>query len=198
MTNPSLWDRQRAAARAEIARTALDLFLRNGFEETTVDEIVREAGISRRSFFRYFGTKDDIVLGELVDRGAAIAAAVTARPVEEGPWPALRAAMDETAEVTMRDTDAALALGRMLFETPVLRARLLEKRLRWHELLVPPVAARLSDDDGRAALRASAIVASALACLDAASEAWIASGGSEDLGDLYDEAVAAVRSDANA
>ena len=82
----------------------------------------------------------------------------------------------------------------MLSETSSLRARLLEERLRWQELLVPLIAARLADEPGTANLRASAIVASALACLDAASEAWIASNGATDLAALYDEAVAAVRS----
>jgi len=48
----------------------------------------------------------------------------------------------------------------------------LEERLRWQELLVPLIAARLADEPGTANLRASAIVTSALACLDAASEAW--------------------------
>ena len=60
---------------------------------------------------------------------------------------------------------------------------------------MPLIAARLTTlDAGSATLRASAIVASALACLDAASEAWVASNGATELAALYDEAVAAVRS----
>ena len=194
MTAPSLWERQRAAARDEITRVALGLFLSEGFDAITVDQIVTSAGISRRSFFRYFGTKEDIVLGDLVARGALIAEAVAARPADEGPWEALRAGLESSAETTMPDVDAGLALGRMLLETPSLRARLLEKRLRWQEMLVPLIAARMDDEEGSAHLRASAIVASALACLDAASEAWIDSDGATDLAALYDEAVAAVRS----
>ena len=94
----------------------------------------------------------------------------------------------------MPNPDAGLALGRMLFETPSLHARLLEKHLRWQEMLVPLIAARLADQGGSATLRAAAIVASALACLDAASQAWVSSNGATDLAALYDEAVAAVRS----
>ena len=77
---------------------------------------------------------------------------------------------------------------------PSLRARLLEKRLRWQEMLVPLIAARVTGRPGAAHLHATAILASALACLDAASGAWVASDGKEDLAALYDEAVAAVRS----
>lgn len=193
MTAPSLWERQRAAARDEITRVALGLFLSEGFDAITVDQIVTSAGISRRSFFRYFGTKEDIVLGDLVARGALIAEAVAARPADEGPWEALRAGLESSAETTMPDVDAGLALGRMLLETPSLRARLLEKRLRWQEMLVPLIAARMNEGEGSAHLRASAIVAAALACLDAASEAWIESDGATDLAALYDEAIDAVR-----
>jgi len=192
MTSTTLWDRQRSAAREEITRTALRLFLAHGFEQTTIDQIVTEVGVSRRSFFRYFGTKEDIVLGDLAARGEAIAAAVAARPADEGPWDALLAGMEASAEATMPDPAADLALGRMLFDTPSLRARHIEKRLRWQQLLVPLVAERVDGDSAR--LHASAIVASALACLDAVSEVWIAQDGRSDLADLYREAIAAVRS----
>ena len=191
---PTLWERQRAAAREEISRAAFELFLTQGFDATTIDQIVTAVGVSRRSFFRYFGTKEDIVLGDLVARGAVIADAVGRRPRGEGPWEALRAGMQASTEITMPDRDEGLALGRMLFENPSLHARLLEKRLRWQEMLVPLILERLTGEPGQAHLQASAIVASALACLDAASEAWVASGGATDLAVLYDEAVAAVRS----
>lgn len=197
MATSTLWERQRAAAQAEIVREALALFLEQGFEATTIDQIVKAVGISRRSFFRYFGTKEDVVLGDLVARGAGIVEALKARPPEEEAWEALRAAMHTSAEMTMPDQRAGFLLGRMLFETPSLRARHLEKRLRWQEMLVPLIAVRLPGGSGSVTLRASAIVSSALACLDAASQAWIETEGAADLGELYDEAVEAVRSKSN-
>ena len=193
MATPTLWQRQRAAARAEISAVALSLFLSQGFDATTIDQIVASVGISRRSFFRYFGTKEDIVLGDLVARGTVIAEAVAARPAGEPPWDVLRAGL-QASQATMPDLHLGLALGRMLFQTPALHAGLLEKHLRWQEMLVPLIAARVTPQDGSQTLRAAAIVASALACLDAASQAWVASNGRTDLTALYDEAVAAVRS----
>lgn len=53
-----------AADRSEVAAVALDLFTRDGFDATTVDDIAAEAGISRRSFFRYFESKNDVVWGD--------------------------------------------------------------------------------------------------------------------------------------
>jgi hypothetical protein len=120
-----------------------------------------------------------------------IAAALAARPAGEAPWDAIRAAFAATEEMTMLDAAAGLALGRMLFATPSLRARHLEKQAHWQALFVPLIEGRLTGTSRT--VRASAIVASALACLTTASEAWIESDGRSELADLYDEAVAAVR-----
>lgn len=54
--------RRRDATRLEIHETAVELFERNGFDETTVDEIAAAAGVSPRTFFRYFPTKEECVL----------------------------------------------------------------------------------------------------------------------------------------
>ncbi len=58
---PTLMERRRQGAVEEIVRTAIDLFTRNGFEATTVDEIAAAAGCSRRTFYRYFGSKEDVM-----------------------------------------------------------------------------------------------------------------------------------------
>lgn len=192
MAETTAWDRQRTAVREEITRTAIELFLRQGFDATTIDQILESVGVSRRSFFRYFGTKEDVVLGDLVARGAAIAEALAAQPADEEPWSAIRAAFHAADETSTLDTESTLALGRMLFDTPSLFARHIEKRLHWQDMLVPLIAARLPDTDDRD-LRSHAIVASALTCLDAASHAWVRSDGHLDLADLYDRAVSAVR-----
>jgi TetR/AcrR family transcriptional regulator, regulator of mycofactocin system len=56
--------RPRSTTRAEVARTALELFARRGFEETTMEDIAAELGISRRTLFRYFASKNDMVWGD--------------------------------------------------------------------------------------------------------------------------------------
>src|SRR4051812_41921439 len=56
------------SSRAAIERVAFTLFARQGFDETTVEDIAAAAGISRRTFFRYFASKNDVVWGEF-DRG---------------------------------------------------------------------------------------------------------------------------------
>ena len=190
---PTLRERTRRAVRAEITDTALRLFAEQGFDATTVDQIAAAAGISRRSFFHYFGSKEDVVLGDLEALGLRVREALEARPATETSWEALREAFKS---LQGPDTDAAseLQIAGMYADAPSLRARHLEKHLRWQELLAPDIERRLGITPGPTAdHRARAVIAAALACLDTAVEAWRASGGTADLVQLFDEAVAAVR-----
>lgn len=167
------------------------LFLEHGFGETTIDDIARHAGVSRRSVFRYFGSKEDIVLGALNGRGESARAALEARPAAEPPWTALREALrevdiDEHSESTLR-------IAKMMYDTPSLRARSMEKHLHWQRALVPNIRVRLGvapeDEDDP---RAEAIVACAITCLDIAGEKWANSDGQLSLVTLYDATLAAV------
>ncbi|GAA1431701.1 TetR family transcriptional regulator [Microlunatus lacustris] len=190
---PRLWDRSRQAAREEIERTALRLFTEQGFDATTIDQIVAEVGISRRSFFRYFGTKEDIVLGDLVAVGRTLRDALAARPAEEDPWSALRAAFLAMA-AHGPSPERRLTVMRLMLTSSSLRARHLEKHLQWQGLLVPLLEQRLGVDAGAAPdPRARALVSAALGCLDTALEVWTLRDGEADPVELYDQAVAAVR-----
>ncbi|MGW2832662.1 hypothetical protein [Streptomyces sp. NPDC001286] len=81
-----------------------------------------------------------------------------------------------------------------MHNTASLRAGWLEKRLRFQEDLLPLIEARMDRTAaGDTALRARAVIATAFACLDAASMTWVADDGEGDLMDLYDECLAAVR-----
>jgi AcrR family transcriptional regulator len=186
-----LRERTKRAVQTEIAAAAMRLFLDRGFEAVTMDEVARAAGVSRRSLFRYFGTKEDLVLGNLADVGEASAAILRDRPAGEPPWAALRAAFEVFVTSPDYSADWAFKIADMVHRTPSLRTRRLEKQLNWLDRMVPAIEARLTGPD--AGLRAHAIVASALACLDAATETWLARDGRGDIAQLYDEAVAAVR-----
>ena len=181
------WERQRAALRQEIVETAVRLFTERGFEETTVDEIAAAVGVSRRSFFRYFGTKEDVLLSDLVGRGEAIARALEGRPVEEDAWTALLLAMAEARAEQGSDVAEDLAVGRMMLRTPSLRARHLEKRLAWQAMLVPRLSRHVRAGD--AELAATAVVATALACLDAATEAFVRADGGVPVHELFMDAL---------
>ncbi len=193
-SSSGLRERTRRAVQAEIGDVAMRLFLERGFEATTMEQVANEAGISRRSLFRYFGTKEDIVLGNLVEAGIAVKDALEARPADEPPWEALRAAFESLALDPEYSPERNLRISKMLYGTPSLRASHFEKQLRWQELLVPNIQMRLDAKTGVAPdPRAEAIVACALTCLDVAIEIWTRGDGEADPAHLFDQAVAAVR-----
>ncbi|MDX3311268.1 TetR family transcriptional regulator [Streptomyces sp. NPDC054884] len=191
---PGLRERMRATVRAEVVEVAHRLFTEQGFDRTTVDQIATEVGLSRASLFRYFGTKEDIVLVRLEESGRQIAEALAARPDDEQPWEALRRSFDALGQGNDATPEQVLSYLRMLQETPSLRARHHEKQLGWQELLVPEVARRLGADPGdREDTRSNALAAAALACLDVASTAWVACDGTVPLPTLLDRAMDALK-----
>lgn len=92
-----------------------------------------------------------------------------------------------------QDAEVTRKIAEMMYGTPSLRARSIEKHLQWQELLVPNIQRRLDTADGDSnAPAADAIVASAITCLDIAGQAWIREPGT-DLRELYRAATRAVR-----
>lgn len=192
-TETSLWQRSRQAAYAEITSIAMRLFLDHGFEQTTIDEIASTAGISRRSFFRYFGTKEDIVLGNLGSQGELVRDELEQVPPTVGPWEALREALHAVDALSI-EPGVTLKIAKMMYGTPSLRSRSIEKHLHWQSLLVPDIRRRLEIADSNMANPVpAAIVASAIACLDVAGEIWVNGDGLGDLAALYDQAISGVR-----
>ena len=90
MAGAGLRERHVARTRDAIVGAALELFERQGFEATTVDEIAAAADIAPRTFFRYFPTKEAVLFARAADDRARIAAALAARPATEHPFLSLK------------------------------------------------------------------------------------------------------------
>ena len=101
-----LRERKKARTRAALRQHALRLFREQGYQQTTVEQIAAAAEVSPSTFFRYFPTKEDLVLQD--DMDARLIAALEQQPAELGPVAAVRAA---TREVSGTYT-AAPATGR--------------------------------------------------------------------------------------
>ncbi|MFD8104435.1 TetR family transcriptional regulator [Nocardia fluminea] len=186
----TLRERTRAAMRNEVSEVAFRLFSEQGFDKTTVEQIAAEAGLSRTTFFRYFGTKEELVLGKMTEFGPRIAAALAERPAEERSWEALRRSFDVITEPLADETQPFLNLMQLLDDACALMTRQWEKTQGWHSLLVPEITRRLGGDPKSTKdLRAHALVGSALSCLDAATDAWTACGGTTPLSELLDQAM---------
>jgi AcrR family transcriptional regulator len=187
----------RRAVRVEIAEKAMELFLEQGFEETTIEQIAAAVGTSGRNVFRYFASKEEMVLGEMLERGNAVAVALQARPSTEGPWEALRNAFDDCLTNNRNDGGKALARATMLATTPSLRAASLFQSDQWVDLLYPHMLPHVAGAAATRELRARAIVCAALACLNVAVDAWTASAGRKRLDVLLATAFTAVANSAS-
>lgn len=172
-------------SRGELELVALDLFAERGFDRTTVDDLAEAAGIGRRTFFRYFASKNDVVWGDfdaalqgLRERLAAVPADV---PLLDGIREAVLAfnALPKEAEPQHR-----VRMG-LVLHTPALQAHSTLRYAGWRRVIAEHVAARTGaapDDFG-----CRLVAHQSLACAVAAYEQWLEHPGS-DLAGLLDEA----------
>ena len=122
VARPPLSDRRKAQTRLEIAASALELFVRDGYDAVRAEAIAAEAGVSLRTFYRYFPAKDE-VLSPIVTRGTeTLAARFAARPPDETVAEAFAAAFREMGG-PQAGARYATELIRLLTDVPVLRAR---------------------------------------------------------------------------
>jgi AcrR family transcriptional regulator len=187
----SLRERTRRAVQGELMTAAMDLFLDQGFDATTVEQITSRTGLSRRSFFRYFDSKDDVLAQALAATGGMIAEALRARPDGEAPWTALRRAFDRLI-AGMKTEPRTLQMTRMMLESPVLHSSHDPKPSSWNLALSEALLPRLGPDSPETRLRATSLSGAALACLTSAQSAWVAEGGRTSLAELLDVAMGAV------
>ncbi len=94
---PGLRARKKKQTANRIETAALDLFEERGFDSTTVDDIATAADISSRTFFHYFPTKEDVVLGDYAARLVRVTETLKEQPLSSPPWEALGVAFAAVA-----------------------------------------------------------------------------------------------------
>ncbi|UWF77947.1 MULTISPECIES: TetR/AcrR family transcriptional regulator [Microbacterium] len=112
---------QPAQLRTGVVAAALELFARQGFEQTSVEQIAKAAGVSRSTFFRQFGGKEDVVFADheaLIDELRAF----LAEPHDD-PWAAVCEASEHVFAHFARDPEMARRRYQIVREVPVLRER---------------------------------------------------------------------------
>ncbi|GAA3230403.1 TetR family transcriptional regulator [Actinocorallia longicatena] len=183
-------ERKRQVVREELGEVALKLLAVQGFEGTTIEQIVAAAGVSRRTFFRYFKSKEDVIIEFLGDLGDFMLAELVARPVDEPPLVALRRAFGAAVDLIAEFPQKSVALARLTLCTPVLRGRYLDRQAD----LAREMAAELARRAGVPArdLRLELTAAVALTAYALSLERWSEDGGDTDLGALLNEAFAAI------
>lgn len=185
-----LRERTRRAVRAELADIALGLFAERGFDQTTVDEIAGAAGLTKRSFFRYFPAKEDAVFGGIDVTGEQVVEGIRARPTDEDPWQSLHQVLRQWQQQIHASEQAFTSL-RLIESTPSLRASLHQKRAQWRQ----QVSDALRDRPGAGLdpFTADLLTNAATAVLDTVSQEWLRNGGIADRAALLDRAFALLR-----
>lgn len=189
----TLRERTRRAVRAELAEAAQELFLEHGYESTTVEQIASAAGLSRRSFFRYFDSKEALVLDKFEASTDAMVEAFERRPVDEPLWTSMRAVF-ETPVAYQDDPHLrrrAAALQAIVQDNPGLRGAQLGGFATLQDRLVEAQISRLPDGAGRR-LEVAAVISAAFACLQTAMAEAPGDAGTS-FADRLDRAMSAVR-----
>lgn len=174
------WDRRKRATRNALRRAAVRLVEARGLGAVTVEDIAAAAGVSTRTFFNYFPTKEDAVVGWDPGLLAELVGHLRARPAGEAPLQALGATALEVLSPADVDVDDRLRRLRVTRGDPHLMAHQVLRFGETERELVAALAERRGTDpahDHYAAL----VVAAALAAGRAALMAWCDDGGQRPL-----------------
>ena len=187
-------ERTRRAVRGELAQLAVSLFVEKGYDETTIDDLAAAAGMSKRTFFRYFASKEELVMGKYEFFGQQLAEDLAARPAGEPVWVSLRQVFGRVVEYSESEArgTASVAMEKIVRDHPALNASYLERVSRMQELVLDEVRTRTGRSDP-ADPRTAAIVGAAFSCLIAAWSTWLTTDQAKPFGVLLDQALGAIR-----
>ena len=173
-----LRERKRERTRAAIEHAALELFEAQGYEATTVEQIAARAEVGPATFFRYFPSKAEVVVGNGNQRLPSMSQAILARPADENPLVAIRhAVLDEW--VAAVDPQLTARRSTIVASSDALSGLSYHRGRMWLDVFAAALAERrgVATDDPRCVL----IARIALEALATAVEDWIAAGGQGDL-----------------
>jgi AcrR family transcriptional regulator len=201
MESMNLRARKKLLVRDVIEQVAIGLFDRRGYEATTVEEIAAEVGISPRTFFRYFPSKEDVVFAHHADALALLRNVLDERlRAGDGVLRAVRAAVFALQEdADRRELEAARV--RVIRITPGLTARRYALSVEYESTIVAAITPALGGDQG-AWMRAMLVASAAMGAMRAASLIAASPGGPtavavlEDAFDLFERGAAGLSSPA--
>jgi AcrR family transcriptional regulator len=191
MSSPGLRERKKQKTRWSIQEHALRLFEKQGYEQTTVDQIAAAAEVSPSTFFRYFKTKEDVVLEDEYD--PLLLALLAREPSDEPFLPALRRVVSMAFD-QMGPTELGKIQQRtkLMLAVPALRMRMLDNFNSSVDMLAGAVAQRSGRDASDLEVRTFA--GALTGALIAAIFAWVDGEGTDDLGKLVDRSLAHLES----
>ncbi|MGW1507155.1 TetR/AcrR family transcriptional regulator [Streptomyces mirabilis] len=166
-----------ARTRAQIVDTALDLFLDQGYDETTMEQIAAKAEVGTTTLYRYFPSKDLLILAR-IEQTMDLGGSLRKRPSQEPLDVALGSAISECLQGVGYEEERDTALRRMIDNSPVPRARLWDLAARYLDDLKKAIGERIHRpaDDLQVLMTAHL----AYAVLQVVAEAWRDADGDRD------------------
>ena len=180
-----LRERKKLKTRESIQREAMRLIARQGYEQTTVEQIAAAVEISPSTFFNYFPSKEDVVLYDAYD--PVVVSLMADRPAGEPLSASMRHVLEAMASIFERDREIILARGRLWFEVPALRARLWEQLEQAQVLMSTVIAQRSGRDAGDFEIRVIVMI-TVTAALEAMRE-WLHRDGKGSFIELVNQAL---------
>jgi AcrR family transcriptional regulator len=151
-----LRETKKLQTRQEIADEAMRLFVTRGFEGVTVSEVATAAGVSEKTVFNYFPTKEDLFFDEVPQREALLVAAIREREPGESILAALRRL--QVRECARLCNPGFAHFARVIEESPALRAKELEVMARFAQVLAEAIQSELGIDERDARIAAGLLI----------------------------------------
>lgn len=191
-SEPGLRERKKRATRRALQLAALRLVAERGLDDVTVEQIAAAAGVSPRTFFNYFTTKEDALSSLDPDAVDEACRAILARPAGEPPYAAVRAVLRERAERVAADAEFWRLRSQVVSAYPELSVRIVGASVRADRRMTLALAERMGVDPGLD-LRPGLVVGAATTARRVAIHTWLAEGQQRDLLEVVDEAFVTLR-----
>jgi len=182
-----LRERKKRETMQRIAEAGLKLFVKNGYQGTTLEEIAGEAGIARRTFFYYFKSKEDILMA-YIDGGwvKTLPQTLLSQSTDQTPLAAVRNSLLQL--VAGDETDEAIVVDRLLGSTDALKARRQAAFIEMEQSVFEALCELWPQTKNRDSLRIVAMAS--IGAMRVAKEAWRQEGGKKPLASYLRESFA--------
>lgn len=187
----SLRERKKDRTRADLLAAALDLFNKQGFTETTINQIADAVDVSPRTLLRYFPTKEDIVVSWVEDGMSVFLSSLAERPAGESPHASLLFSARTMLAHYQSQAEFYLTIERAIAASPAIKARKLDMSARLAEQVTELLKQRhrgSATHDWQVLLYPTLV----FSILRIVIGQWVADNGNRSLLDLFDEASALV------
>ena len=181
-----LRERKKERTREAIIAAALDAFESEGFEETTVEQLAARAEVSRRTFFRYFESKEAVVFPHHEARLRGFRAALSEVSDADSPYARVRCALRRVGERYMERKGEAMVQHRIVESSSSLLGKELELDRDWEAALAEALTGAGCADE-RVVLQAQVLAGAMIGAIRVAMREWFAADGNTNLVSIGDQ-----------